>query len=113
MNNPEITVEVLDSHSCPSARNTYVFNCPYCRKQTLLEHVTPIIESRVVHDLSKDPLGNPYLSKDNTLSECVTEYVPDVSIFRCHNCKEYIGPDIYELATNGKIKFNENESENR
>lgn len=108
MNNPEIIVEVLDIHSCPTVRNSYVFNCPYCKKQTLLEYVTPIIESQVVHDLSKDPLGNPYLSKDNTLGECVTEYMPVESRFRCHNCKEDMGQYIYELATNGTIKFNGN-----
>lgn len=108
MNNPEITVEVLDSHSCPSAKNTYVFNCPYCKKQTLLEYATPIIESRVVQDLAQDIWGNPYLSRDNTLGECVTECMPVESRFRCHNCKEDMGQHIYKLATDGVIKFNEN-----
>lgn len=108
MNDSDLIVEVIDTYSCPSVKNAYVFNCPYCKKQTLLEYVTPMIESRVVQDLSQDPLGDPYLSKDNTLGECVTEYLPMESHFRCHNCKEYIGQDIYELAISGIIKFNEN-----
>lgn len=108
MNDPELIVELLDNYSCPAVKNAYVFSCPYCKKQTLLEYVTPMIESRVVQDLSQDPLGDPYLSKDNTLGECVTEYLPTESYFRCHNCKEYIGLHIYELATNETIKFNEN-----
>lgn len=107
MNDPEITVEVLDSHSCPPVKNTYVFNCPYCKKQTLLEYVMPMIECRVIKDLSRDPLGDPYLSKDNTMGKCVTEYIPTSSSFRCYNCKENIGQHIYELAISGIIKFNE------
>lgn len=108
MNDSDLIVEVIDTYSCPPVKNAYVFNCPYCKKQTLLEYVTPMIESQVIRDLSQDPLGNPYLSKDNTMDRCVTEYLPMESHFRCHSCKEYIGLHIYELATNGTIKFNGN-----
>lgn len=108
MNDPEITVEVSDTYSHPPVKSAYVFNCPYCKKQTLLEYVTPMIESQVIRDLSQDPLGNPYLSKDNAMDRCVTEYVPEASSFRCHNCKENIGQYIYELAISGIIKFYEN-----
>ena len=58
----------------------YTFRCPFCKKVTAIEYITP-------------------------LPEKVEPFSPSIR-YRCKNCKEFLGNSIYNLFTSENLIFN-------